>query len=159
MKRTREEARSVSDVDASVPKSLSAIVSRCLEREPANRYHSAVELLQQLTTWEANPNISAETLSKMISHPIVRVALQPRSSGQELDVDRGRRAGHRAGHLCRAHAAESCGNVVRRGGQGIPPLKQGKYVAILPLKQIGDQKTLGYVADGIREALRPSCFS
>src|ERR1700682_3667333 len=34
MKRTREEARSASDVDASVPKSLSAIVSRCLEREP-----------------------------------------------------------------------------------------------------------------------------
>jgi serine/threonine protein kinase len=63
MKRTREEARSASDVDASVPRSLSAIVSRCLEREPANRYHSSVELLQQLTTWEANPNISAETLS------------------------------------------------------------------------------------------------
>src|ERR1017187_10622762 len=38
MKRTREEARPASDVDASVPKSLSAIVARCLEREPANRY-------------------------------------------------------------------------------------------------------------------------
>src|SRR5208282_2632668 len=71
MKRTREEAQSASDVDASVPRSLSAIVSRCLEREPANRYHSAVELLQQLTTWEANPNISVDSLSKMISHPIV----------------------------------------------------------------------------------------
>src|SRR5260370_2339417 len=72
MKRTREEAQSASDVDASVPKSLSAIVSRCLEREPANRYHSAVELLQQLTTWETNPNISVEALSQMIPHPIVR---------------------------------------------------------------------------------------
>src|ERR1700723_181239 len=72
MKRTREDAQSASDVDASVPKSLSAIVSRCLEREPANRYHSAVELLQQLSTWEANPNITAETLSKMIAHPIIR---------------------------------------------------------------------------------------
>src|SRR5271156_2864586 len=71
MKRTREDAKSASDVDATVPRSLSAIVSRCLEREPANRYHSAVELLQQLSTWEANPNISAESLSKMISHPIV----------------------------------------------------------------------------------------
>ncbi len=52
IKRTREEAQSASDVDASVPKSLSAIVSRCLEREPANRYHTAVELLQQLTTFD-----------------------------------------------------------------------------------------------------------
>ena len=60
--------------DASVPRSLSAIVSRCLEREPANRYHSVVELLQQLTTWEANPNITPEALSKMIAHPIIRPA-------------------------------------------------------------------------------------
>src|SRR5260370_2603690 len=74
MKRTREEARSASDVDASVPRSLSAIVSRCLERESANRYHSAVELLQQLTTWEATPNISVESLSQLISHPIVRTS-------------------------------------------------------------------------------------
>ena len=42
--------------------------------------------------------------------------------------------------------------------QGIPSLKQGKYVAILPLKQIGDQKTLGYVADGIQEALAAKLF-
>src|SRR4029077_17975950 len=61
-----------SGVEASFPRSLSGVVGRCLEREPANRYHSAVELLQQLTTWEANPNISAETLSKMISHPVCR---------------------------------------------------------------------------------------
>src|SRR5208283_5816369 len=72
MKRTREEAQSACEVDSSVPKSLSAIVSRCLEREPINRYHSAVELLQQLTTWEANPNISVESLSQMIPHPIIR---------------------------------------------------------------------------------------
>jgi len=68
MKRTREDAQSASDVEITVPKTLSAIVSRCLEREPANRYHSAVELLQQLTTWEANPNISAESLSALIPH-------------------------------------------------------------------------------------------
>lgn len=55
MKRTREDAKSASDVDASVPRSLSAIVSRCLEREPANRYHSAVELLQQLSTGKPIP--------------------------------------------------------------------------------------------------------
>ncbi len=40
----------------------------------------------------------------------------------------------------------------------IPSLKQGKYVAILPLKQIGDQKAVGYVADGIREALATKLF-
>ncbi len=160
MKRTREDAQSASDVDASVPKSLSAIVSRCLEREPANRYHSAVELLQQLTTWEANPNISAETLSQMIPHPDhPSIALQPRSSGKELDVDRGRRARHRAGDLCRAHAADAHANFIRRVcRKAFPRSNRGSIVAILPLKQVGDQKTLGYVADGIQEALAAKLF-
>src|ERR1019366_4013920 len=42
--------------------------------------------------------------------------------------------------------------------QGIPSLKQGQYVAILPLKQFGDPKALGYVTDGIREALAAKLF-
>src|SRR5271165_2679733 len=158
MKRTREEAQSASDVDASVPKSLSAIVSRCLEREPANRYHSAVELLQQLTTWEANPNISAEALSKMIAHPVVR------PSRFSLDLP-GKSWMWIAGAVLVIALATFAGRtLLNRGGtsgessQGIPALKQGKYVAILPLKQIGDQKTLGYVADGIQEALAAKLF-
>jgi tetratricopeptide (TPR) repeat protein/predicted Ser/Thr protein kinase len=159
MKRTREEAKSASDVDASVPRSLSAIVSRCLEREPANRYHSAVELLQQLTTWEANPNISAETLSKMIAHPIVR------RSRFSLDLP-GKSWMWIAGAVLVIVLATFAGRtLLNRSGtsygemaRGIPSLKQGKYVAILPLKQIGDEKALGYVADGIQEALAAKLF-
>ena len=159
MKRTREDARSVSDVDASVPRSLSAVVSRCLEREPANRYHSAVELLQQLTTWEANPNISAEQLSKMISHPIVH------RSRFNLDLP-GKSWMWISGAVLMIVLAIFAGRTllnrgVTTGGeiaQGIPSLKQGKYVAILPLKIVGDQKTLGYVGDGIQEALAAKLF-
>src|SRR5271157_2650307 len=154
MKRTREEARSASDVDASVPKAVSAIVSRCLEREPANRYHSVVELLQQLTTWEENPNISAEALSKMIAHPIVR------PSRINLDLP-GKRWMWIAGAVLVIALAIFAGRelVNRTSGtatnvvQGIPPLSQGQYVAIMPMKILGDEKSLGYVAEGIREAL------
>jgi tetratricopeptide (TPR) repeat protein len=159
MKRTREDAQSASDVEASVPKSLSAIVSRCLEREPSNRYHSAVELLQQLTTWEANPNISAETLSQMIPHAIIRrsrfsLDLPGKSwmwiSGAVLVIV----LATFAGRTLLNRTAPSSGEMA----QGIPSLKQGKYVAILPLKQIGDPKALGYVADGIQEALAAKLF-
>ena len=159
MKRTREDARSASDIEVTVPRSLSAIVSRCLEREPANRYHSAVELLQQLTTWEANPNISADSLSKMIAHPVVRPSrfnldLPGRSwmwiAGAVLVIALATFAGRELLN----RAAPSSGEVV----EGIPPLKQGKYVAILPLKKVGDEKALGYVADGIQEALEAKLF-
>jgi eukaryotic-like serine/threonine-protein kinase len=158
MKRTREEAQSASDIDASVPKSLSAIVSRCLEREAANRYHSAVELLQQLKTWEANPNISVESLSQMIPHPIVR------RLRFNLDLPGKRWMWISGAVLIIVLAALTGRTLLNRSGtsgetaQGIPSLKQGKYVAILPLKQVGDQKALGYVADGIQEALAAKLF-
>jgi len=156
MKRTRESARPASDVDHTVPRSLSAIVGRCLEREPVNRYHSVVELLQQLTTWEANPNISAEALSRMIAHPVVH------SSRFSLDLP-GARWMWLAGAVLVVTLAAFVGRTLLRPdssavAHGIPPLSKGKYVAILPLKRVGEEKTLGYVADGIEEALATKLF-
>ncbi len=159
MKRTREDAQSASDVEASVPRSLSAIVGRCLEREPANRYHSAVELLQQLTTWETNPNISAQTLSKMIPHPVVR----PSRFNLELP---GKSWMWMAGAVVVIALATFAGRTLlnrasrasENSVKGIPPLSRGQYVAILPMKILGDEKALGYVAEGIEEALNAKLF-
>ncbi|MBI1740817.1 MAG: protein kinase [Acidobacteriales bacterium] len=159
MRRTREVAIPASDVDNSVPRSLSAIVSRCLEREPANRYHSVVELLQQLKVWEANPNISAEALSKMIPHPIIH------PSRFKLDLPGERWMWLAGAVLVIAMAAFVGRTLLNRPGprteqsvKGIPALSQGKYVAILPLKIVGDEKALGYVGDGIQEALAAKLF-
>jgi len=41
---------------------------------------------------------------------------------------------------------------------GLPPLDQGKYVAVLPFRVLGDRASLGYVADGIAEALTAKLF-
>src|SRR5208337_621173 len=59
-----------------------------------------------------------------------------------------------AGRTLLNRSGTSSGEMAR----GIPSLKQGKYVAILPLKKIGDEKALGYVADGIQEALAAKLF-
>ena len=159
MKRTRESAVPASDVDNSVPKSLSAIVGRCLEREPADRYHAIVELMQQLRAWETNPNISADALSKMIPHPIVR------RSRFLLDLPGKRWMWISAAVLAIALAAFTGRTLLTHTAaqnqlstQGIPPLSQGKYIAILPLKLAGDEKALGYVADGIEESLATKLF-
>jgi tetratricopeptide (TPR) repeat protein/TolB-like protein len=116
--------------------------------------------LQQLATWEANPNISAETLSKMIAHPVVRTSrfnldLPGKSwmwiAGAVLVIVLAIFAGRT---LLNRTTGTSSGEMA----QGIPSLKQGKYVAILPLKKVGDEKALGYVADGIQEALAAKLF-
>ncbi len=158
MKRTREQAVPASEIDNSVPQSLSAIVGRCLEREPADRYHSVVELLQQLGAWSSNPHISAEALSKMIPHPIARL------TRFSLDLP-GKRWMWISGAILVVLLAAFLGRsvLVQPGTQaevvkGIPALSQGKYVAIMPLKIVGDEKALGYVADGIEEALATKLF-
>ena len=158
MKRTREVAKPASDVEITVPRSLSAIVSRCLEREPSNRYHSVVELLQQLNAWQTNPNISADQLSKMIPHPIVH------PSRVNLDLPGKRWMWITAAVLVVVLAAFIGRTLLNKPSagvgntQGIPPLSKGKYIAVMPLKVVGDEKSLGYVADGIEEALVAKLF-
>ena len=42
--------------------------------------------------------------------------------------------------------------------EGLPPLSQGKYVAVLPFRVLGDASTVGYIADGLGEALSAQLF-
>jgi tetratricopeptide (TPR) repeat protein/DNA-binding winged helix-turn-helix (wHTH) protein/TolB-like protein len=47
----------------------------------------------------------------------------------------------------------------RTGGRGgVPPLTQGKYLAVLPFRVVGDQDSLNYVAEGLREAISAKLF-
>ena len=51
IKRTQERAIPVSDHDGTIPKPLSNIVSKCLERDPKMRYQNAAELLHDLDAY------------------------------------------------------------------------------------------------------------
>jgi serine/threonine protein kinase/tetratricopeptide (TPR) repeat protein/TolB-like protein len=171
MKRTHERAIPASDVDPSVPVSLSAIVSRCLEREPEDRYQTASQLLKELEAWSSDPNrtvssrvgISAASASQVSGPRSVQISLNLPSQGGwmwvavalgvvvlffALPVTR---------HFVFRPAAEE-GGAGTEAVQGIPPLSQGKYIAVLPLKVVGDEKSLGYVADGLVDALSAKMF-
>ena len=54
IKRNQERAMPVSDHDGTIPRALSNIVSKCLERDPALRYQSASEMLRDLEDWRGN---------------------------------------------------------------------------------------------------------
>ncbi len=51
VKRTVEGAVPLREVDSSIPEGLSNIVGKCLEREPAKRYSSANEMIEDLDAW------------------------------------------------------------------------------------------------------------
>ena len=44
------------------------------------------------------------------------------------------------------------------GVESIPALAKGKYVAVLPFRALGNQESLGYVAEGLSEALSARLF-
>ena len=63
IKRTQERVVPVSDLDATIPAPISAIVSRCLERDVDVRYQSATELLADLDAWQSKRPLSQAPLS------------------------------------------------------------------------------------------------
>ena len=52
IKRTKERAVPVSDLDKTIPGRLSAVVSKCLEQDPGLRYQTANEMLRDLEAWQ-----------------------------------------------------------------------------------------------------------
>ncbi len=52
LKRTQQRAVPLADVDRNIPGTLSNIVAKCLEKDPANRYQSAEELDGDLRAWQ-----------------------------------------------------------------------------------------------------------
>jgi len=52
IRRTQEKVAPVSDHDSSIPRSLSNVVTKCLERDLDLRYKTAGELLADLETWQ-----------------------------------------------------------------------------------------------------------
>jgi eukaryotic-like serine/threonine-protein kinase len=52
VKRTQEQAVPLTDVDPTIPPELSAIVGKCLERDPDARFASIQELIDEIEIWQ-----------------------------------------------------------------------------------------------------------
>src|SRR5712692_1138993 len=63
LKRNQERALPATELDASIPKGLSDIVSKCLERDLNLRYQSAQEILADLDAWQGKRPISASVVA------------------------------------------------------------------------------------------------
>ena len=154
--RNQERAVPLADIDATVPAGLSDIVSRCLERDLERRYPNAAEIITDLDAWQGKRPVMASIIMQAPKQPrvipwnwIAPAATVLALSLLFLAIPRTRHflfpttvTGGRAGVL----------------NTSLPALSQGKFVAVMPFRVIGDQALLGYLADGLGEAVSTKLF-
>lgn len=150
-RRVKEKPPNPKQLNPELPDSLSSIILRCLEKDPANRYQDAQEILADLRAgrvtpsakgWQARFSEAAKPwwvaaavvvfLVILASIPSVRRVFRPANSSTTSS----------------AVAAPA----------GVPPLSRGRFIAVLPLQVLGDAHQLSYVAEGIQEALSAKLF-
>src|SRR5215470_435463 len=154
--RNQERAVPLADIDATVPAGLSDMVARCLERDLDRRYPTASEIITDLDAWQGKRPVMASIImqapkpEKKIpwkwAVPGVAVVL---AAGIFLAIPKTRQMILHPG---------STGVRVSLVNANLPALAQGKYVAVMPFRVIGDPAALGYVADGLGEALSTKLF-
>lgn len=136
-------------VNPDLPNYLVRIVLKSLERDPDRRYQTAQEILIDLdaehaaTSWQNRPVLQRKQRRGMLW-----------AAGALLLVVAGIFAIPRLHSLL---TRSQSGVTAPVAAQAIPPLSQGKYVAVLPFKMLGDS-SLAYLGEGIQESLSAKLF-
>ncbi|NDQ55849.1 MAG: tetratricopeptide repeat protein [Acidipila sp.] len=149
--RVKEKPKSPRQLNPDTPAYLEKIIMRSLERNPEQRYQHAREIAADLENTQA-PSGSRKL---RITLPVGEYSGKLYIAGAVVALLLLLLAIPAVRHIIfRTPAAGSSTSVV----SGIPPLSQGKYLAILPFRVLGDQATLGYVAEGLGEAVSAKLF-
>jgi eukaryotic-like serine/threonine-protein kinase len=149
--RIQEKPKSPKIANPSLPNWIVRIIMRCIEKDAAARYQSAYEILADLQG-AAKSNSGSRTLQIQLPEftqrrwvPYVVGAVLAVGLFFAIPFTR---------HLVIGTAEKGSSTSI----SGIPPLEKGKFVAVLPFRVLGDQQSLGYVAEGLNEALSAKLF-
>lgn len=147
--RVHEKPKDPRQLNPDLPAYLVQIILRCLETDPALRYQSAREILDDLESAHPSRPPRSRQISVALERPAkvwyVAAGVIVLAVLIALAVPTVRRLLHR-------------GAASNQTSVGIPPLSQGKYLALLPFRVIGDKNALGYVSDGLVEATAAKLF-
>jgi serine/threonine protein kinase/tetratricopeptide (TPR) repeat protein/TolB-like protein len=153
--RVKEKPKDVKLVNPGVPDSVARIVMHCLEKEPADRYQHAKEILADLDAGRSPTVSHSASRSVQISLPLGEYSWMYAVGGGVILLAGLFFAIPATRHLVFPGSPRGATSVTENG---LPPLSQGKFVAVLPFRVLGDQASLGYVADGLGEALSAKLF-
>jgi serine/threonine protein kinase/tetratricopeptide (TPR) repeat protein len=142
--RVTQAPRSPKLLNPDLPDWLSSVILRCLEKEPEARYQDAKSILADLEA--SRPAVS-------IPAPAAEPVLTVRKPGRKLIA-----LGFAAVILLGIFAVPKSRNVVlgrfsRSAASGASDPARARYVAVLPIRVLSEEESLGYAAEGIVESI------
>jgi tetratricopeptide (TPR) repeat protein len=147
-KRVHEVPKSPKTLNPDLPDWLVRVIMKCLERDPGLRYQTASEVLHDLDTGTAPPKSGSRSIQ--IAIPGVGFALNQTwlgISGAVVVLAAVLLAVPSVRHRIFGRPAATAEEAV-----------PAKHVAVLPLKIVGDPKAIGYIGDGVADALTAKLF-
>ena len=163
LKRTQERPQPPAELDPTIPSGINDVVLKCLEIDRDLRFSSAREILEDL-------GHESPTAARTVAPTLLRAATRTKPAAASR-FPRGRilLAGAGVATLLILFLTiprtrlliipgKSGSTSVAGNKSGLPSLSQGKFVAVLPFRVLGDATSLGYVADGLGEALSAKLF-
>ncbi len=155
--RIQEKPKNPKTLNPDLPNWFVQVVMRCLERDPALRYQRADEIVLDLQG--AKSTVSAYRGGGATR--TVQIQIPEFTSKRWIWAVAGVVA-----LLALSLAIPSVRHLIPfwnhpstiPGTSGVPPIGSGRFVAVLPLQVLGDESQLGYLAQGIEEALSTKLF-
>ncbi len=144
-KRAHEIPPAPKTIVPETPDWLNNIIMKCLERDPANRYQSASEILADIDS-QRKPELAPPQPTLQAVYP--QVAATHASSKTWLGI-----AAALLVIVSGLFAVPQIRHAVFRAKSSGSAQQPLKYVAVLPLRIDGDPKSLDYVANGVSESL------
>jgi serine/threonine protein kinase/tetratricopeptide (TPR) repeat protein len=167
--RIQEKPKSPRAINPEVPAWLDRVVMRCLERDPKDRYQDGHEILGELQVQSVGGVSRRGAASIQIQLPqfrnrrwiwvvgsVVAVVILAFAIAPLRRLILGSKK--QSSSLSEVPRLSSFGKGGKSTVPGVPPLSDGRFVGVLPLQVLGDSSQLGYVAQGIEEALSTKLF-
>jgi tetratricopeptide (TPR) repeat protein len=151
-KRVNETPKSPKELNPDLPDWIVRVVMKCIERYPNDRYQSAAEVLGDLQHQLA----PAKTKSGAVAFTIRRVEVEAPAARLGLLLTIGIVViGGAMALVIPSVRHRIFGEKTQTAGSQVVPTK---HVVVLPLRVIGDPAAIGYIGDGVVDALTAKLF-